>query len=34
MRANIERILALEDGHAEKVDLEQLLGKLAITQSS
>lgn len=30
MRANIERILALEDGHAEKVDLEQLLGKLAI----
>jgi hypothetical protein len=26
IRANIERILALEDGHAEKADLEQLLG--------
>lgn len=27
IRANIERILALEDGHEEKAGLEQLLGK-------
>ena len=26
IRANIERILALEDGHAEKTDLVQMLG--------
>jgi hypothetical protein len=30
IRANIERILALEDGHVEKAGLEQLLGIFSI----
>lgn len=30
LRAKIDRILALEDGHAEKAGLEQLLGKRSL----
>ena len=29
IRANVERILALEDGHEDKADLEKLLGNFS-----